>query len=295
MGLGPRGAALTLPAAAAALVWARRPRRPRRPSPRAAAPASPGPARVNSPRREGRGAAPPRDSSGRGFSGLLGGEPEVHPLLVFVWVREPVGRCRRRAVSERAAAWSRSHGRFSVRAAPVPAGLLAGGRPGVGAAVLVCPCRSGGGHAPCFAAVVASEVSWASDSSSQASGLALASLRAGGAHSLCFLTHPLPCGAPPFCLLCLAVGAPPRADHAERDEPRVLGDPASFPDGTEAPDFCRNPESSHPLRWQEQGALYPGPIFPSSSTGEVLPLAHFTDEKTEAQKCRDQYAMRLGR
>ena len=91
--------------------------------------ASPSPARVNSPRRDGRGAGPPRDSSGRGLSGLLGGEPEVHPLLVFVWVREPVGRCRRRAVSERAAAWSRSHGRLSVRASPVPAGLPAGGRP----------------------------------------------------------------------------------------------------------------------------------------------------------------------
>lgn len=213
VGLRPRGATLTLPAAtAASLVWARRPRRPRRPSPRAAAPASPGPARVNSPRREGRGAGPPRDSSGRGFSRLLGGEPEVHPLLVFVWVREPVGRCRRRAVSERAAAWSRSHGRLSVRASPVPAGLPAGGRPGAGAAALVCPCRLGGGHAPRFAAVAASEVSRASDSSSQASGLALASLGAGGTHSLCFLTHPLPCRAPAFRLLCLAVGAPPRAD-----------------------------------------------------------------------------------
>ena len=127
-----------------------------------------------------------------------------------------MGRCRKRAVSERAAAWSRSQGRFSVRAAPVPAGLPAGGRPGVGAAVLVCPCRLGGGHAPCFAAVVASEVSRASDSSSQASGHAMAPLGAGGAHSLCFLTHPLPCGALSFHLLCLAVGAHPQGRFRQR-------------------------------------------------------------------------------
>ena len=80
-------------------------------------------------------------------------------------------------------------------------------------------------------------------------------------------------------------GTPPGQIQAERDEPRVLGDPASFPDGSEAPDFCRNPEScSHPPRWQDRGTLYPGPISPGNSIGEVLPLAHFTDEKAEAQR-----------
>ena len=49
-------------------------------------------------------------------------------------------------------------------------------------------------------------------------------------------------------------GHPPGQIQAERDEPRVLGDPASFPDGTKAPEFCRNPESrSHPPRRQDWG------------------------------------------
>lgn len=77
-GVRPRSAVVTL-----LLARARRPRLAR-----------PGP--VNRPGGEG---AAPEGSSGWGFSRVLGGELEVHWLLVFVWVREPAwvrvsgGRC----------------------------------------------------------------------------------------------------------------------------------------------------------------------------------------------------------
>ena len=89
-GVVPRGTAVILPAAALARARgaSQAPRAPQaQPASHRAGPASPESGKQAW--RGGRGTGPPRGSSGWGFSRLLGGEPEVDSLLVFVWVREP--------------------------------------------------------------------------------------------------------------------------------------------------------------------------------------------------------------